>query len=198
MTARMLRSRRGRAESGLTLVELLIALALLSFVLLAIAPLFLSSVKSNYSANEYTSIHVMARDRLEQLMNLPFNDAKLTPGVHANDQSTALPDPVTGLPPASGGVPNPMSITYQVLQYSIASADPAVTAPGAVFAPTRVVAAGATYQYKRIDVTVVSGTGRLGIGSRLARVSGLLANPATGTNLSVADGCALGAAAPCP
>ena len=46
-------------------------------ILLAIAPLFITSVKSNYAANEYTSIHNIARDRLEQLMSLPFNDAQL-------------------------------------------------------------------------------------------------------------------------
>lgn len=93
---------------------------------------------------------------------------------------------------------NPLSITYQVLQYRIAAADTTTTPSGAVFAPTRIVAAGGTYQYKRIDVTVVSGSDRIGIGSRLARVSGLLTNPSPGTNFAVADGCALGAPAPCP
>ena len=61
-------------EAGLTLVEMLIAVALLGIVLLGIAPLFIASVRSNYAANEYTSIHNLARDRLEQLMNLPFTD----------------------------------------------------------------------------------------------------------------------------
>ena len=186
-----------RRESGLTLVELLVALGLLSFVLLAIAPLFIVSMKSNFSANEYTSIHVLARDRLEQLMNLPFNDPQLTPGVKANDQAPKLPDPTTGLPPASGGVLNPFSVTYQVLQYQIPAADVATVPANTAFAPIRVAAAGQTYQYKRIDVTVSSGTGPLGIGARRARISGVLANPMP-TNLSVADGCAIGAAAPCP
>ncbi len=60
-------------EAGLTLVEMLIAVALLGIVLLGIAPLFIASVRSNYAANEYTSIHNLARDRLEQLMNLPVS-----------------------------------------------------------------------------------------------------------------------------
>ena len=59
-----------RREAGVTLVELLIASVLIALILLAIVPLFITSVKSNYSANEYTSIHNLARDRLEQLMNL--------------------------------------------------------------------------------------------------------------------------------
>lgn len=186
------------AQAGLTLVELLIALALLSFVLLGIAPLFISSVKSNFSANEYTSLNILARDRLEQLMNLPFNDGQLTPGVKINDQSSKLPDPATGAPPATGGVDNPLQITYQVIQYQIP--DTSTVPNGGTFTPIRVTAAGQTYQYKRIDVTVVSTTGPLGIGARVARVSGVLQNPAPFDpgNASVADGCSVGAPAPCP
>jgi len=187
-------------ESGLTLVELLIALALLGFVLLGIAPLFIASMKSNFSANEYTSINVLARDRLEQLMNLPFTDPQLTPGVKINDQPPKLPDPATGIPPASGGVDNPFRITYQVLQYQIPSADTATVPNGTAFTPIRVTIAGQTYQYKRIDVTVISTSGTLGIGSRVARVSGFIYNPAPNdpANVSVADGCTIGVAAPCP
>jgi prepilin-type N-terminal cleavage/methylation domain-containing protein len=70
-----------RRQAGLTLVEMLIAVALLGIVLLGIAPLFIASVRSNYAGNEYTSIHNLARDRLEQLMNLPVNDPQLTVGV---------------------------------------------------------------------------------------------------------------------
>ena len=187
-----------RSEAGLTLVELLIALALLGFVLLGIAPLFIASMRSNYSANEYTSIHIMARDRLEQLMNKPFGDAALSVGVHGNDQPPKLPDPATGIPPAAGGVDNPFTITYQVLQYSIAGLDTTSTPNNAAFAPTRVTAAGLPFEYKRVDVTVRSGTGPLGIGSRVARVSGLVGNPAPAANLSVADTCALGTETVCP
>jgi Tfp pilus assembly protein PilV len=200
----VIRSNPKRTESGLTLVELLIAVALLGFVLLGIAPLFIASVKSNYSANEYTSIHIMARDRLEQLLNRPFLDAELVPGVYVNDQPPVLPDPATGAPPAAGGVTNPLQITYQVMEYTIASTDVAVTPANAPFALTRVTVAGSAYQYKRVDVTVTSSSGPLGIGSRVARVTGFIANPipnADATNptyQSVADGCAIGAPAPCP
>ncbi|HTO89443.1 MAG TPA: prepilin-type N-terminal cleavage/methylation domain-containing protein, partial [Thermoanaerobaculia bacterium] len=107
-------SRNRRTSSGVTLVELLIALALLGFIMLGIAPLFLASVKSNYSANEYTSIHNLARDRLEQLMNLPFDDPQLAVGLHANDQPSMLPAP---LPPTPGTVVNPFTRVYQVRQY---------------------------------------------------------------------------------
>ncbi|MGH9315805.1 MAG: type IV pilus modification PilV family protein [Thermoanaerobaculia bacterium] len=202
-------ARRRPGQSGLTLVELLIALALIGFILLGVAPLFMASVKSNYSANEYTSINMIARDRLEQLMNRSFSDAELNPGVVVNDLPSVLPDPKTGIPPASGGIRNPFSITYQVTQWSIPPSTGAGSpATGAPFDPTRVTAASNPFQYKRIDVTVVSGTGLLGIGARVSRVSGCLANPSPaltaadcsspGVICSQGDPCAIGAPAPCP
>jgi type II secretory pathway pseudopilin PulG len=176
--------RSRRSESGVTLVELLIAVALLGFILLGIAPLFIASVKSNYSANEYTSIHNLARDRLEQLMNLPFNDPQLQPGAYANDLPLLLPAPI---PPTPATIPNPFSRTYEVHQYQIPADDIGTVAANAPFVPIRVNNAGQPYDYKRIDVTVQTGQGHLGIGARTARVSGILSNPNPGTNLSVVD-----------
>ena len=202
---------RGRAqERGLTLIEMLIALALLGFILLGILPLFIGSVKSNYSANEYTSIHNLCRDRLEELMNLSFSDPQLSVGEHnVSDLPPVLPDPMTGKAPAAGGVVNPFTLIYQVKQYQAANIDPskvavlgAVPVKGAAFTPVRVVLAGALYHFKRIEVTAVSGyqltdpttnkwkmTGTLGFGTRVARVAGILMNPdpANPLNLSVVD-----------
>lgn len=191
-------SGRRRRERGLTLIEMLLALALLGFILLGILPLFMGSVKSNYSANEYTSIHNLSRDRLEQLMNLPFNDPQLSAGAHnVSDLPPVLPDPTTGVPPASGGILNPFTLTYQVKQYQTANIDPSLLpappASGAALTPRRVgcgtcaVPAGSLYQFKRIEVTVLSSTGPLGIGARVARVAGIVENPNPVTNLSVAD-----------
>jgi len=179
--------RRLPGEAGLTLVELLIAFALLGFVLLGVAPLFIASVKSNYSANEYTSIHVLARDRLEQLMNLPFTDGALSPGVHGNDLPARLPDPKTGISPSSGGVLNPFRVSYQVFQFQIPAGDTGTVPVNASFTPIRIKDPGLPYQYKRIDVTVTAGTGPLGIGTRASRVSDCLANPFPSANLSAAD-----------
>jgi type II secretory pathway pseudopilin PulG len=173
-----------RGESGVTLVELLIALALLAFILLGIAPLFIASVKSNYSANEYTSIHNLARDRLEQLMNLPFNDAALSPGAHTNDLPPVLPAP---LPPTPATVINPFTRTYEVHQWRIPADDIGSVAVNSPFIPFRVTNAGETYDYKRIDVTVQVDEAHLGIGRRAARVSGILSNPNPVTNLSLVD-----------
>ena len=164
-------SQERRRQAGLTLVEMLIAVALLGIVLLGIAPLFIASVRSNYAANEYTSIHNLARDRLEQLMNLPVTDAQLTVGPHTNDLAPFLPDPATGTLPST--IVNPLQRTYTVAHYRSTGG-----ASGTPYTLTD-VGAGVPYEFKRIDVTVTStsgGTG-LGIGARTARVTGFLKNP---------------------
>ena len=160
---------RSEREAGVTLIELLVALALLAFVLLGITPLFMASVKSNFSANEYTSIHVLARDRLEQLMNLPFTDDQLKAGDHCVSLPSTLPS----------GALNPFTVTYTVVQLRIPPE--ASVATNAPFVPTPVASAGQPFQYKQIDVTVKSGTGPLGIGTRATMVSGCLANPSPET-----------------
>lgn len=170
------RSRASRSDAGVTLVEMLIALGLLGFILLGIAPLFLASVKSNYSANEYTSTHNLSRDKLEQLMNLPANHADLAPGPHSvNDLPATLPDPLTGAP---GAVPNPFQRTYEVRHF-VNPPEALVPTPNpqpTPFTATEVFGL-ALYDYKRIDVTVQTDAAHLGIGARRARVSGILSNP---------------------
>ena len=161
--------RTRHSQRGVTLIELLVALALLAFVLLGITPLFMASVKSNFSANEYTSIHVLARDRLEQLMNLPFTDDQLKAGDHCVTLPAKLPT----------GALNPFTVTYKVIQFRIPpEANVATNQP---FVPTEVDTPGQLFQYKQVDVTVKSGTGPLGIGTRATMVSGCLANPAPET-----------------
>ena len=167
-----------RREAGLTLVEMLIAVALLGIVLLGIAPLFIASVRSNYAANEYTSIHNLARDRLEQLMNLPVTDPQLTVGAHANDLAPFLPNPATGTLPST--IVNPLQRSYTVAHYRSTAG-----ASGTPYTLTD-VGAGVTYEFKRIDVTVTSnngGTG-LGIGQRTAQVTGFLKNPDPANNVN--------------
>ena len=171
-------------QRGVTLVELLIAIALLGFILLGIAPLFIASVKSNYSANEYTSLNNLGRDRLEQLMTLPFNDPQLSVGDHSvNDLPATLPDPRTGVPPSE--VANPFRRTYRVRQFAIPASG--IIAENGPFTPLLITGAGLVYHYKRIDVTVDTEVPHLGFGARAARVSGIVANPAPDVNLSIAD-----------
>ena len=177
-----------QSQRGVTLIELLVALALLAFVLLGITPLFMASVKSNFSANEYTSIHVLARDRLEQLMNLPFTDDQLKAGDHCVTLPATLPS----------GALNPFTVTYTVIQFQIPPG--ATVAANASFVPTTPTGPNQPFQYKQIDVTVKSGTGPLGIGTRATMVSGCLANPSpeTITSLAPVAGCVTPGPTPTP
>jgi prepilin-type N-terminal cleavage/methylation domain-containing protein len=188
----MTRHGPSRREAGVTLVELLIAVALMGIILLGIAPLFIASVKSNYSAQEYTSIHNLARDRLEQLMNLPITDPQLvaspcaSPMSYPNDLPLTLPDPTTGVPPSN--VKNTLTRTYTVQLFRFPIVD--ISLPGAVPSGSPFVSTCVDppnqYHYKRIDVTVISSTigAGFGIGQRAARVTGYLRNPDPINNLN--------------
>jgi type II secretory pathway pseudopilin PulG len=182
---------RKRRQAGVTIVELLIATVLIAIILLSIVPLFIASVKSNYSANEYTSIHNLARDRLEQLMNLPFNDPQLTAGAHDiigatnpnGDLPSRLPDPVTGIPSLTAPR-NPLVRSYTVQLFN--SAPPATT--GNAYTLTEVFGTGTAYDFKLINVTVTSlssvtpfiQASTMGIGARTAQVSGIIRNLSPG------------------
>ena len=53
-----------RNERGMTLIEVLVALSILAIALLALAPLFTISVKTNASAHQLTNANTLAREKL--------------------------------------------------------------------------------------------------------------------------------------
>jgi type II secretory pathway pseudopilin PulG len=67
-----------RHELGMTLIETLIALALLGFGLLAIWPMFVGSVKTNASSNQLGNVNSLAGEKLEELIGYPATDPRLT------------------------------------------------------------------------------------------------------------------------
>jgi hypothetical protein len=174
----------GRRSAGLAFVELVISALVLGWVLLSVFPLFLSSVRSNVAARSYGEVNALARDRLEQLRDLPFPDPALSAGRHGvNDLPDTLPDPETGL--FGSGARNPFVRTYRVEQLQVA---PAASVPrGAPFPWVRVTAAGLRVDFKRIEVTVERATPGPGLGLVAARVSALRRNPAPEALLSDAD-----------
>lgn len=157
--------------------------ALFAAVLVAVFPLFLSSQKSNAAAGAYSQANGLAREGLEHLMGLAFDDPGLAAGEHpANDLPPARPDPETGLP---SPVPNPFRRTYRVLQFSIP--DGATVPRAGSFRPIAVREAGVRFDYKRIDVTVEPALPNSGLGLAAARVSSIRANPAPEAILSAGD-----------
>jgi Tfp pilus assembly protein PilV len=74
----------GRNERGLTIVEIPIALALLAFGLLAMAPMFTGAVRTNASAFNLTNANTLAREKMEELIGFPSTDPRLGVPVGAN------------------------------------------------------------------------------------------------------------------
>jgi len=72
------RRTRGRGERGMSLVEALIAMALLLLVAIGILPLFTRAMVNNAAGSEATAVANHARHRLEELGQLPFNNLAMT------------------------------------------------------------------------------------------------------------------------
>src|SRR6185503_3546588 len=70
--------RHGERQSGMSLLEVLIASAILLVVVLGLIPLFARAMTSNLSGKESSDIVSYLRSREEQFYQLPFNHAWMT------------------------------------------------------------------------------------------------------------------------
>ena len=66
-----------RRPRGMTFPEVLITLAILAIAILALAPLFIYSVKTNASSSELSMANTLAREKLEELMLFPTTDSRM-------------------------------------------------------------------------------------------------------------------------
>lgn len=79
-------------ESGFTLVEVMMAIAIFSIGILAVWALQHISTKNNTTARNLTIATVCASDQLERLMKLPSTHANLTAGTHTPSQTADVID----------------------------------------------------------------------------------------------------------
>ena len=67
-------NRKLQKDQGYTLIEVLIALSVFAFGLLAVAAMQTTSIKVNSTAGQITERITWAQDKLEELMALPYSD----------------------------------------------------------------------------------------------------------------------------
>lgn len=126
-----------RREDGFSLLEVLIAVAILGFVALAIVGLFLHSVETNASGFDYSLISSEARRALETLQGLPYNDAALN--------ATASPVDIAATV-AGWGSRRDYRVRYTVTEYDLQT----IAQVQGTWTP---VTGGATSNVKRITLT---------------------------------------------
>lgn len=79
MTEFRVRQRNSRAEAGFTLVEVLIAIVVLVFGLIAVTNLMIVAASSNTVANQMTGATAAASRKLEDLKATPFTNLVASP-----------------------------------------------------------------------------------------------------------------------
>lgn len=70
--------RQFSSDRGFTLIEAVVALAVLSIGILTINIMQTGAVRSNYRASQITTASARAGDRMERINSLPYNDVSLT------------------------------------------------------------------------------------------------------------------------
>jgi prepilin-type N-terminal cleavage/methylation domain-containing protein len=73
------RSANGRGwPQGFSLVEVLIAVALMGLLMIGVLPMFAKSMSNNVEGNQLTEVTSRARAHLEELLGQPFDSPELT------------------------------------------------------------------------------------------------------------------------
>lgn len=72
-------SKRG-GDSGFALLELMVALLILTFGIVAFMRMQMTTIETNAFARRMTERTMLGTDRMEKLMGLPYDDPQLQPG----------------------------------------------------------------------------------------------------------------------
>ena len=71
-----------RVNAGFTLIEVLIALSILTVGILAVGTMQISALRGNEFSDSTTTALVLAEDKMEELFNSGYSDLELTDGSH--------------------------------------------------------------------------------------------------------------------
>ena len=83
-----------KGESGFTILEVLIAVSILSVGMLAVATMQVSAIRGNHFSDNTTLALALAEQKMEELMGMSYTDGDLTNGQHQenNVDDTGTPD----------------------------------------------------------------------------------------------------------
>ena len=79
LQSQLIEQRLKMTVKGFTLIEVLIVMTIFSVGILAVAAMQMTSTKSNASARRMTEATALAEKQIENLMQLPYDDADLNP-----------------------------------------------------------------------------------------------------------------------
>jgi len=133
MRCKILQGLLVKKSDGFTLLEVMIALVILSVGLLGLAALQLVAIKGNSFSSEMTTATMIAQERAEMLKNRPYTDLDLVQGTHNAVGSSkgvqyAITWEVTDNTPATDMKLIELSVSWQSARQGQASAATAVTA----------------------------------------------------------------------
>ena len=74
-------------KNGFTLLEVLLALAMICFVMTGVARLVTLTMKTDAYADRQTRAAIIVSQKIAELENLAFNDAELAAAWHADDDN---------------------------------------------------------------------------------------------------------------
>jgi prepilin-type N-terminal cleavage/methylation domain-containing protein len=96
-------------EAGFTLLEVIAAIAILCFGLLAVASMQTGAIQGNYTARIQTEATTWAQDRMERLLAQSYTDLSTLPPGQATQDIYTIQWNV-----ANGAVPNTLLVTVTV------------------------------------------------------------------------------------
>lgn len=115
-----------RNEKGFSLIEVLVATAILVPGLVAVATMFPYSVRSNYVSRQTSTATMIISDKMEELRALPLNHASLNAGGGLNPASptTSYFDYVTVSPTGTVATSTTASATAYLRMWQVAGTNP--------------------------------------------------------------------------
>lgn len=133
---------RIKDQKGFSLIEMLVASAILTIGLLGIASMMISAIQGNNFARRVSIATNLAQQRIEEMKNIPFENLYNTDASNSNKSSNVAPAAMsasngaatqTVTPVDAGSNPSPCNTTYpcgdiasgdKVWTYSLSYTDP--------------------------------------------------------------------------